>query len=114
MESSLFLRNRGDWRSTEPSGLDPDYRVVAHAATLALLQSLSSQGFSFFVSTLEALNFQPEGLAVSLANPSADALKRCKRKPRGPSRGVVSIHHQSIDSDQSHHGQSTRSGTGTW
>ena len=41
---------------------------MAQAATLALLQSLSSQGFSFFVSTLEALNFQPEGLA----NPSAE------------------------------------------
>ena len=66
--TSLFLRNRGDWRSTEPSELGPDYRVVAHAATLALLQSLSSQGFSFFVSTLEALNFQP----VGLANPSAE------------------------------------------
>ena len=65
---ALFLRNRGDWRSTEPSGLGPEYRVVAQAATLALLQSLSSQGFSFFVSTLEALNFQPEGLA----NPSAE------------------------------------------
>ena len=66
--SCLFRRNRGDWRSTEPSELGPDYRVVAHAATLALLQSLSSQGFSFFVSTLEALNFQPE----ELANPSAE------------------------------------------
>ena len=41
---------------------------MAQAATLALLQTLSSQWFSFFVSTLEALNFQPEGLA----NPSAE------------------------------------------
>ena len=66
--SSLFLRNRGDWRSNEPSGLGPEYRVVAQAATVALLQALSSQWLSFFVSTLEALNLQPEGLA----NPSAE------------------------------------------
>eukprot|EP01043_Picozoa_sp_COSAG02_P046881 COSAG02_NODE_4431_length_5366_cov_9.496298_6_plen_196_part_01 len=39
--SSLFLRNRGDWRSNEPSGLGPEYRVVAQAATVALLQALS-------------------------------------------------------------------------
>ena len=42
--------------------------MVAQAATLALLHALFSQWFSFFVSTLEALNFQPEGLA----NPSAE------------------------------------------
>ena len=41
---------------------------MAQAATLALRHALSSQWFSFFVSTLEALNFQPEGLA----NPSAE------------------------------------------
>jgi hypothetical protein len=61
---SLFLRNRGDWRSTEPSGFGPGYRVVAQAATLALLHALFSQWFSFFVSTLEALNFQPICLAA--------------------------------------------------
>ena len=65
---SLFLRNRGDWRRIEPSGFGPEYRVVALAATLAVPVSLFSQWFSFFVSTLEALNFQPEGLA----NPSAE------------------------------------------
>eukprot|EP01043_Picozoa_sp_COSAG02_P042450 COSAG02_NODE_3610_length_6484_cov_2.117269_8_plen_79_part_01 len=52
---SLFLRNRGDWRSNEPSGLGPGYRVVAQAATVALLQALSSQWLSFFVSTLDDL-----------------------------------------------------------
>jgi hypothetical protein len=41
---------------------------VAQAATVALLQPLSSQWLSFFVSTLEALNLRPEGLA----NPSAE------------------------------------------
>ena len=44
--------------------------MVAQAATLALLHALFSQWFSFFVSTLEALNFQP----VGLANPSAELL----------------------------------------
>ena len=65
---SLFLRNRGDWRRIEPSGLGPEYRVVALVVTLAVPLSLFSQWLSFFVSTLEALNFQPEGLA----NPSAE------------------------------------------
>jgi len=73
----LFLQNRGDWRSTEPSGFGPEYRVVAQAATLALLHALFSQWFSFFVSTLEALNFQP----VGLANPSAEGWR--------PQRGDV-------------------------
>ena len=41
---------------------------MAQAATVALLQALSSQWLSFFVSTLEALNFQP----IGLANPSAE------------------------------------------
>ena len=41
---------------------------MAQAATVALLQALSSQWLPFSVSTLEALNFQPEGLA----NPSAE------------------------------------------
>ena len=41
---------------------------MAQAATLALLQALSPQRLSFFVSTLEALNFQP----IGLANPSAE------------------------------------------
>ena len=41
---------------------------MALAATLAVPLSLFSQWLSFFVSTLEALNFQPEGLA----NPSAE------------------------------------------
>ena len=67
-ELSLFLRNTGDWRSNELPGLGPEYRVVAQAATGALLHALSSQGVSFFVSALEALNFQP----VGLANPSAE------------------------------------------
>ena len=57
-----------DWRRNEPSGLGPEYHVVALVATLTVPRSLSSQGLSFFVSTLEALNFQPEGLA----NPSAE------------------------------------------
>eukprot|EP01043_Picozoa_sp_COSAG02_P040047 COSAG02_NODE_3209_length_7165_cov_31.071752_6_plen_76_part_00 len=42
--------------------------MVAQAATLALLHALFSQWFSFFVSTLEALNFQ----SVGLANPCAE------------------------------------------
>ena len=41
---------------------------MALVATLAVPLSLFSQWLSFFVSTLEALNFQPEGLA----NPSAE------------------------------------------
>ena len=69
--------SQGDWRSTEPSGFGPEYRVVAQVATLALLHALFSQWFSFFVSTLEALNFQP----VGLANPSAEGWR--------PQRGDV-------------------------
>eukprot|EP01043_Picozoa_sp_COSAG02_P042281 COSAG02_NODE_3582_length_6531_cov_4.696206_8_plen_98_part_00 len=34
LPQSLCLRNRGDWRSIEPSGLGPEYRVVALLATL--------------------------------------------------------------------------------
>ena len=56
---SLFLRNRGDWRRIEHSGLGPEYRVVAHAATSARPLFLFSQWFSFFVSTLEALPRDP-------------------------------------------------------
>ena len=41
---------------------------MALVATWAVPLTLFSQWFSFFVSTLEALNFQPEGLA----NPSAE------------------------------------------
>ena len=57
--SSLFLRNRGDWRRIEPSGLGPEYRVVALVVTLAVPLSLFSQWLSFFVSTLEALPRDP-------------------------------------------------------
>ena len=41
---------------------------MALVVTLGVPLSLFSQWLSFFVSTLEALNFQPEGLA----NPSAE------------------------------------------
>eukprot|EP01043_Picozoa_sp_COSAG02_P075287 COSAG02_NODE_15453_length_1169_cov_17.600158_1_plen_68_part_10 len=53
--------------------------MVAQAATLALLHALFSQWFSFFVSTLEALNFQP----VGLANPSAGGWWPIDRPQRG-------------------------------
>ena len=68
--SSLFLRNRGDWRSTEPSGFGPEYRVVAQAATLALLHAPFSQWFSFFVSTLEALGVSQVTTPMQRVQPS--------------------------------------------
>ena len=65
----IFVSTKqGDWRRIEPSGLGPEYRVVALVATLVVPLSLFSQWLPFFVSTLEALNFQPAGLA----NPSAE------------------------------------------
>ena len=66
--SCLFLRNRGDLRRQDPSGLPSENRAAARASTVAVLQALFSQWLSFFVSTPEALNVQPFGLA----NPSAE------------------------------------------
>ena len=55
-------------RENESFGVGPEYRIVALVAALTVPLTLFSQRLSFFVSTLEALSFQPEGLA----NPSAE------------------------------------------
>lgn len=44
-ESSFVrMRNRGDWRSSEPSGLGPENRVVAVAAPVGGLAAYPGTG----------------------------------------------------------------------
>ena len=64
--SCLFLRNRGDLRRQDPSGLPSENRAAARASTVAVLQALFSQWLSFFVSTPEAL---PRGSSTSRLPP---------------------------------------------